>query len=195
MKALAVLPIAFVSILPLFGNQPAPTPSQASFEQRFLQSMIEHHTMAVEMSRVCVAKPNVRVELKGLCQTIIDDQLREIQMMKNWLQSWYGVSYTPKMGNGNMQSMRKLAALSGDTFAAEFMLEMIDHHAMAVMDGVDCLQRAYHKEMLQMCADMIAAQGKEILQMRVWLMDWYNITSAKGHGSRMGMGMGMGMGH
>lgn len=188
MKTFVVPAIALALALPVLGSLPALTPSQASFEQRFLQSMIEHHTMAVEMAQVCVNTQNVRAELTSLCGQIIKSQTAEIQMMKNWLQSWYGVTHTARMFNGDMQNMRRLDALSGDTFSAEFMLEMITHHAMAVMQGAGCLERAYHRELLEMCSNMISSQAQEIRQMRIWLMDWYEITAVRGHGSHMQMG-------
>ena len=42
--------------------------------------------------------------------------------------------------------------------------------------AVDCLNEAYHPEMLNQCAMMLAMQGDEIAQMRIWLQQWYGIN-------------------
>jgi len=56
------------------------------------------------------------------------------------------------------------------------MTMMIRHHFMAAMMAIDCLNQAYHPEMLNMCAMMLGMQGDEIAQLRSWLQQWYGIN-------------------
>lgn len=63
-------------------------------ELRFLEGMIDHHQMALDMANDCLAKATAE-SVKTLCQNIITAQRREILMMRGWLLAWYGVDYEP----------------------------------------------------------------------------------------------------
>ena len=63
------------------------------FDRAFIDAMIPHHESAVEAARVAQEKAE-RPEIKELARTIIADQQREIEQMKQWRQAWYG-SATP----------------------------------------------------------------------------------------------------
>ena len=75
------------------------------------------------------------------------------------------------------RQVEQLSKLSGAEFEKMFMRMMSEHHATAAVDAVECLLKAYHPEMLNMCAMMLGAQGDEIAQMRVWLCQWYAVCS------------------
>ena len=63
-------------------------------------------------------------------------------------------------------------------YEIDFMQDMIDHHAMAVMMAEMCVDKAVHKELRRLCEDIIAAQTAEIEQMQSWLQQWYGISYA-----------------
>lgn len=65
---------------------------------------------------------------------------------------------------------------SAARYEIRFMEGMIDHHAMAVMMGELCLERAIHEELAAMCAQIVETQSQEIATMQSWLADWYGIT-------------------
>ncbi|MFZ1372294.1 DUF305 domain-containing protein [Nostocoides sp.] len=58
-------------------------------------------------------------------------------------------------------------------FEVDFMTDMIDHHAMAVMMAESCVQKAVHEDLASMCESIGATQSQEILQMQSWLAEWY----------------------
>jgi uncharacterized protein (DUF305 family) len=58
-------------------------------------------------------------------------------------------------------------------YETRFMQGMIDHHAMAVMMGEMCVDRAVHDELRSMCEGIVATQSQEIATMQGWLSDWY----------------------
>lgn len=60
-------------------------------------------------------------------------------------------------------------------FEIDFMKDMIDHHASAVVMAKICLKRAVHEELRTMCQQMLADQRDEIEVMQEWLSDWYGI--------------------
>jgi uncharacterized protein (DUF305 family) len=164
-----------VSVPFAHANAPAPTVEAAKYEIRFMQDMIEHHMMAVHMSQICLEKA-IHPELKAMCSEIISAQTAEIQQMQAWLATWYGVEfYIPMMKPGQEKQMERLASLAGAQFEIEFMQEMIRHHRGAIVEASQCLKRAYHDALLDMCANIIEAQLAEIRQMQSWLCSWYGI--------------------
>lgn len=154
------------------ADGPAPNPGTATYETNFMEGMIDHHVMAVEMSETCVQKA-VHEELRALCEQIIAAQNAEIAMMQGWLQEWYGIGHEPQMMHGAMQRMEKVASLDGADYEVAFLESMIRHHRSAIVEGAQCLDRAYHPELQMLCENIIATQSDEIQQMRSWLCEWY----------------------
>ncbi|HEU5103254.1 MAG TPA: DUF305 domain-containing protein [Roseiflexaceae bacterium] len=159
---------------PAVASAPAPDKSTANFEIDFMQDMIDHHAMAVEMAELCLQKA-VHTELRALCQNIIATQTEEIQIMQSWLADWYGITYEPEMTRGDMRKIEKLASLSGSEFEIAFMEMMIKHHTQAIQEAEKCVDRAYHPELVNLCENIIATQSAEIEQMQTWLCAWYAI--------------------
>lgn len=153
---------------------PAPDRATAKYEIDFMQDMIDHHAMAVQMGQMCLEKA-IHEELRAMCQNIITTQQQEIAEMQSWLSSWYGISYSPQMNPGDMRMMEKMAALSGAEFEIEFMEMMIKHHLKAIREASKCVERVYHEELRTLCENIITAQAAEIEQMRTWLCQWYGI--------------------
>lgn len=183
LKWLAVLAsMAFVAASPPAGAAgPAPDTATARYEVRFMQDMIEHHTMAVHMGHMCMAKA-VHQELREMCREIIDTQQQEIGTLQQWLAAWYGVqSGEPEMNPGHHHRMHKLSMLSNAEFEIEFMQQMIRHHKGAVVKSSQCLARAYHDELQDMCSEIISAQLAEIEQMQEWLCTWYGLCRPRHH--------------
>lgn len=63
--------------------------SDADFDREFLEQMIPHHEMAIMMAQMLQSSTE-RSEMKTLADNIITSQAREIEMMRDWLTSWYG---------------------------------------------------------------------------------------------------------
>jgi uncharacterized protein (DUF305 family) len=173
---LALLLTAALSFGPLatIASAPAPTKKQARYEVDFLTGMIDHHAMAVMMSDLCMGRA-VHPELEQLCEQIKAAQTQEIQEMQSWLEDWYGISYEPQMKQGGQKKMDRLASMTGAEFEIEFMEVMIKHHEKAVKAGSQCVKKAYHPELIQMCENIVQTQTEEIMMMEEWLCDWYQI--------------------
>ncbi len=155
------------------GNKP--------YEVRFLEQMIDHHMMAVEMGKECGTSATHQ-ELKDLCQGIASGQTAEITTMKGWLQSWYKIDYIGKpmamkgMGS-SMSSMKGMGAsmsgMKGREYEIAFLQGMKQHHRMAVRMARECQSRAKHPELKAMCLAIVSTQTKEVEQMQTWLCEWY----------------------
>lgn len=166
--------VLMLCAVPAFAAEPAPSPTQAKYEIKFMTGMIDHHMMAVMMAQECVDKA-VHEELRNMCEQIIAVQSTEIQEMQTWLSTWYGISYSPQMSNGMMKQMEKLSSMVGAEFEIEFMQSMIRHHWRAVIEGSQCIDKAYHQELVETCEDIVLTQTEEIRTLQSWLCDWYAI--------------------
>lgn len=168
---LAAMVAAFTT--PVFADAPAPDKQTAKYEVKFMENMIDHHAMAVMMAQMCTMKA-IHPELISLCQNIISSQSAEIEMMQTWLQDWYGITYEPDMHMGEMQGHMKMDSAQ---FEEWFMKRMISHHAKAIQEAEDCLEEAYHGELISMCQNIINTQTQEIEMMQTWLCEWYDVCS------------------
>lgn len=86
-------------------------------ELRFMEGMIDHHQMAIDMSLDCLARTDISDSLRDICQAVIDAQQPEIEQMQAWLLAWYNVQYTP-------MSMMDMMGMMGDGMAG------MDHSGM-----------------------------------------------------------------
>ena len=73
-----------------------------------------------------------------------------------------------------MQSMNaELQGKTGDAFDQAFLSEMIIHHEGAVEMAQLALTNAKHQEIKDLAKAIIAAQNKEIADMKGWMKAWY----------------------
>ncbi|WNB86999.1 DUF305 domain-containing protein [Cellulomonas sp. ATA003] len=145
----------------------------ARFEVDFLQDMIDHHTMAVMMAETCVAKAT-HTELRDMCESIIESQSAQVDLMQGWLDEWYGISYEPQMSRGDMRAMHRLESLYGAEYEIAFMRSMVRHHWAALREARVCLDRAEHPDLLALCENIRTEQAREIAQLQTWLEQWYD---------------------
>jgi uncharacterized protein (DUF305 family) len=171
--ALCAVLFSFVSFG--FAGGPAPERDQRRFEENFLTAMIDHHFGGVKMAELCTGR-TLHPELQKLCDEIKAAQTAEITKMQSWLQSWYGINHAPELDRKMQRQIDALSKLTGAEFEKAFMTAMIKHHSDAAKESIECLNQAYHPEMLNLCAMMIGAQGDEIAMMRIWLQQWYGIN-------------------
>lgn len=61
------------------------------FDEAFLETMIPHHLGAVQMAQLALTSSK-RPEIIKLAQDIIDSQEKEIQKMRDWQRSWFGIN-------------------------------------------------------------------------------------------------------
>lgn len=68
----------------------------------------------------------------------------------------------------------ELKGKTGDTFDQAFLSEMIVHHQGAVEMAQLAITNAKHQEIKNLAKAIIAAQNKEIAEMKAWQKNWYN---------------------
>lgn len=163
-------------------------------EVRFLEGMIDHHQLALDMANDCLAKASTE-GVTELCQMIIDAQSSEIEQMREWLLAWYNIEYRPismynpsddmgGMDHGDMQMdepvvdppmmmgmMAGLNRLEGLDYEIAWLESMIDHHDDALHMSERVLERAEHEELRTLAENIIAAQSAEIATMEAMIAE------------------------
>jgi len=112
-------------------------------EVRFLEGMMDHHQMALDMSNDCLAKAKTDT-VRTLCQNIITAQTAEIKTMQGWLAAWYKIDYKPvamiSSMSGGMSGMGGMMATAQPTAAATPGMATDPAQMMGMMAGLDRLQ-------------------------------------------------------
>jgi uncharacterized protein (DUF305 family) len=159
-------------------------------EVRFMEGMIDHHQMALDMATDCLTQASSE-DVLALCQAVIDAQTPEIELMQSWLESWYDVTYAPvamaemnDMSNHSMENMQTdpsgmmgmmagLLQLEGTEYEIAWLESMIDHHDDAIHMSARLLARATngHVELLELAQTIIDAQSAETELMEAMIIE------------------------
>ncbi len=191
MKRLMSLVVVVLLGAVMFSSVNADAPiegREGRAELRFLEGMMDHHQMALDMANDCLAE-STSEEVKALCQNIIDAQTAEIATMKEWTLAWYNVDYAPMsmtdMDMGEMEGMDHsgmpgmpatdpvmmmgmmagLNRLEGVDYDFAWLESMIDHHDDAIHMSKRLLMRVPegvgHADLFALANQIIADQTAE----------------------------------
>jgi len=61
-----------------------------NYDLRFINAMVEHHEGAIKMAEDAKEK-STKEEVLKLADEIIEAQTKEIEMMMEWKEEWYGI--------------------------------------------------------------------------------------------------------
>lgn len=167
----------------LMGNPATPTKStdpgmggmdhsmmMVKSEREFLEGMLPHHQEAVDTAKEVIARGGSTPGIKKLAENIVVAQEKEIAMMKDWYQSWYGEVYVADPKDYEPM-MRDLSALSGSALDKVFLEDMVMHHMGAVMMAQSVQPYIKHKEMTELTKAIMETQTAEIQLMRGMIND------------------------
>ncbi len=138
-------------------------------EREFIEGMIPHHQEAVDTAKEVITRGGSTPEMKKLAQDIVVAQEKEIAMMKDWYQSWYGETYVAKT-DVYTPMMRELVNLNGVMLDKVFLEDMIAHHEGALMMAQSVQPYIEHKEVADLSRAIVATQAEEILLMKKILL-------------------------
>ena len=71
-----------------------------------------------------------------------------------------------------------LQGKTGDQFDKAFLSEMTEHHLGAITMANQVLAKSNRPELIKLAQDIIAAQTKEINQMKMWKDTWFKTATS-----------------
>jgi uncharacterized protein (DUF305 family) len=157
-------------------------PAGATYDLRFLDAMVEHHTGALRMSELVLGTGSPGVG--ALARQIWDEQAREIRAMGLWRRAWYpdapaypvvlrdggdpdSLAGLRRMSPAEIEAMRMMAdPPSRDTRVVWFLEGMLLHHGGALLMAHDALARSTNTTVRRLSREVIVAQRAEIIALR-----------------------------
>jgi len=170
----------------------ASKPSGTPKEQAFLQGMVPHHMMAIEMAEMA-QQMATKPEIKQLASSIVKSQGGEIEKMN----AIYGrlfagaalkpnemahdeLGLTAEQAGMAMTDKEMQAMMGAKPFDREFIDMMIPHHQGAIRMARVVLASTKDPEIRSLAQAIVTAQSKEIEEMNGWRKSWFGKPSPAG---------------
>jgi uncharacterized protein (DUF305 family) len=149
------------------------------YDLQFIDAMVAHHQAAIDMSLPADTNA-LRPELKEFARKVVEDQAREVEMMKGWRGQWYaGRPPTPTIMAmpGMAESMKgmdsgHMLTLKGAEYDRMYVDMMVPHHEGAIVMAKEALTKSQRPEIRELAQQIIDAQQAEIEMMNRWKAEW-----------------------
>ncbi|PZV04112.1 MAG: DUF305 domain-containing protein [Cyanobium sp.] len=160
-------------------------PAGSTYDLRFIDGMVQHHTGALRMSEFVfgIGQPGVG----HLGRAIWRDQAGEIRAMGLWRKAWYpqapvypvaltsggdpnSLSGLSRMSQAQIDGMRMMVdSPTKENRVVWFLEGMLDHHGGALIMAHDALAKSTNPTIRRFAVGVIVAQRAEIMQLRKML--------------------------
>lgn len=160
-------------------------PAGSTYDLRWIDGMVQHHTGALRMSEFMfdIGVPGVG----SLGKQIWRDQAQEIKAMGQWRKAWYPqapvypVAFRPagdpdamsdlvRMSTTQIQAMQMVTSSPTIENRVTWFLEgMLHHHGAALHMAHDALKKSTNPTIQRLARDIIVNQRREIIQLRKML--------------------------
>ncbi|UTI65174.1 DUF305 domain-containing protein [Paraconexibacter antarcticus] len=160
-------------------------------DRAFVNDMTPHHRSAIAMAQIALTRGQ-HPQIKQLATSIISDQKSEITLMAGFKKTLGAGDAKSSLGESTAamgMDMNTAALKTATPFDKSFIQMMSPHHAGAITMARTELAKGSDPKVKALARRIIAAQTKEIGEMKSWLAQWYPGSSAAGS-SHSGMGMG-----
>jgi hypothetical protein len=178
-------------------------PAGSTFDLRWLDGMVQHHTGALRMSEFVfdIGVPGVG----SLAKEIWRDQAAEIKAMGQWRKAWFpeapvgplalrpggdpdALADLIRLDPAQIQAMQMLNATPTAATRVTWFLEgMLHHHGGALVMAHDALAKSRNPTIRRLARAIIVAQRQEIIRLRRLLLhdglnkpDYYRYDSLFG---------------
>ena len=150
---------------------PSSSSPSASFNDQdvmFAQMMTVHHSQAIEMAEMVLAKEDIDPRVTELAEQIRAAQAPEIETLDSWLQEWGADDSMGGMDHdmGGMEmseeDMAALEAASGTQASRLFLEQMTEHHMGAIDMAQDQVENGQNEDAVALAEKIIADQQAEI---------------------------------
>lgn len=144
-----------------------PTPFTARSDVEFIDALVPHHEMALEMALEIVDR-GVDPMLVDMARTMISAQTSEIDRMQTARRELTGRERAEDvvMDPHGMQDLAALRSLDGADLERTFLEDMIAHHAGAVQLAHRSRANLEHADMAQLATMTVMDQSREIGELR-----------------------------
>jgi len=156
---------------PVASTTTTPAPA-ADYDLQFIDTIIQHHEMAVEMGRMAETEAS-GAALKEFGRKVAQDQAKEIQQLRAWREQWYHAA--PKAVNPQLAGaatlnvkMSHAEPATAHELDARIVAMMLPHHQGAIDMAFEALQRAQRRELREFAQQMIDKQQNELQQLQQW---------------------------
>ena len=157
-------------------------PAGATYDLRFIDGMVQHHTGALRMSEFVfdIGQPGIG----ALAKPIWRDQAQEIRAMGLWRKAWYPqapvypVALAPggdpnslagltRMSQAQIDGMRMMGeGPTKENRVVWFLEGMLHHHGGALIMAHDALAKSTNPTIRRFARGVIVAQRAEIIELR-----------------------------
>ena len=157
-------------------------PAGKTYDLRWLDAMVQHHTGALRMSAYVfdIGEPGVG----ALAKSIWRDQAQEIKAMGQWRKAWYpeapvypvayrtggdpnGLNGLERMSAVQIEAMRMTGSPPTRENRIRWFLEgMLAHHGGALVMAHDALAKSSNPTIRRLAREIIVAQRREIIALR-----------------------------
>ena len=157
-------------------------PAGSTYDLRWLDGMVQHHTGALRMSEFVfdIGVPGVG----SLGKAIWRDQAQEIKAMGQWRKAWYpdapvypvvlksggdpdARADLTRMSTAQIQALQMMGSTPTRENRVTWFLEgMIAHHGGALVMAHDALNKSSNPTIRRLARQIIVAQRREILELR-----------------------------
>jgi len=157
-------------------------PAGSTYDLRWLDAMVQHHTGALRMSEFVfdIGQPGVG----ALAKTIWSEQAQEIHAMGLWRKAWYpdaplypvvlqkggnpdAMADLIRMNSAQIQAMQMLDSTPTKSNRVTWFLEgMLAHHGGALVMAHDALNKSSNPTIRRLARQIIVAQRREIIELR-----------------------------
>ena len=157
-------------------------PAGTTYDLRFIDAMVQHHTGALRMSEFVfgIGEPGVG----ALGNTIWRDQASEIRAMGLWRKAWYpqapvypvalapggdpnSLSGLMRMSQAQIEGMRMMGdGPTRENRVVWFLEGMLNHHGGALIMAHNALAKSTNPTIRRFARQVIVAQRAEIIELR-----------------------------
>jgi len=157
-------------------------PAGSTYDLRWLDAMVQHHTGALRMSEFVfdIGQPGVG----ALAKAIWNDQAREIVAMAQWRKAWYpdaptypvvlqsggnpdAIADLIRMDRAQIEAMQMVDSPPTKSNRVTWFLEgMLAHHGGALVMAHDALNKSVNPTIRRLARQIIVAQRHEIIELR-----------------------------
>ncbi|MEI6222705.1 MAG: DUF305 domain-containing protein [bacterium] len=137
-------------------------------DQQFLDGMIAHHEVALDLARQA-KRQSKRDEILKLADVVLAVDTEEIAGLYTWKQQWFQ--------NTRKVSGKEISTIALGSYDAKFDLRLLNalitHHVDAIAMAKKLRASTTRNELLDLADAVIEGKTKQIAQFEQWRSEWY----------------------